>query len=237
MTGNSKILTVSYGSFSCKLEGFDDPLGTLKAIAEYLESRAAGAPYDAEPLTETAEREIALYVEAHHSDGKTHVQTVPAYPHEATQEDYLAGELTRVLAGDFESAKPDEDTTRIFDEADTHLSAAQSHERRDTREHLRAAVAATDAEDNIGSGPKVDEEPYRQDLQSAVRPRRPDFVSASPTPHPANTKPDSCSLPLKLADEQRIDKSAQPVRPRRVTPGSPGARPDAACNKTEADIL
>lgn len=266
MTGNSKILTVSYGSFSCRLEGFDDPLSTLKAIAEYLESRAAPPPCDAQPLTDAAECEIALHVEAHHSDGKAHVQTVPANPREATQDDCLAGELTRVLAGaatpqgqvalevgetapdvssesaaikagDLDSAKPDEDAVRIFDEADTHLSATESHERRDIIQHLRAAVAATHAEGSVGLVSEMDDEPYRQDLQSAVRPRRPAFVSASLTPRPPNTEPDPRSAPLKLVDEQRIDIPAQPVRPRRITPANPGTRPAASRNNSNADIL
>lgn len=266
MIGNGKILTVSYGSFSCRLEGFDDPLSTLKAIGEYLESRAAPAPYNAQPLTDAAKCEIALHVEAHHSNGKTHVQTVPTNPTEATQDDCLEVELTRILAdaatpqgdvvqdmretapdissesdsikvGDLETANPDEDAVRIFDEADTHLSGAESHERRDTIQHLRAAVAATQAEGSVGSESVMDDEPYRQDLQSAARPRRPAFVSASLTPRSPKTEPDPRSAPLKLVDEQRIDIPAQPVRPRRITPVNPGTRPKASGNNSTADIL
>lgn len=85
MAGSGKILTVSYGAFSCGLDGFDDPLQTMTAILDYLryleaiagDSGAAPDAPDIDILTGIAERGATRRVAVEMQAGAILLRAVP----------------------------------------------------------------------------------------------------------------------------------------------------------------
>ena len=122
------------------------------------------------------------------------------------------------------AAKDEDDLSRLMEAADTKMDEPETSSRRQTYSQLRGAVAVANAEQAAGGTieTSTDDDAYRKDLASAVRPRRPSAVtkdtSAERTRRPTTEKP----APLKLVAEQRVDDLAGqarrgPVRPRRVS--------------------
>ncbi len=116
---------------------------------------------------------------------------------------------------DAETPEADEDVSRLMDSADARMDDPETVDQRKTYSHLRAAVAAKEAErqdgdENLAEAPEKD---YRGDLESVVSPRRPEVQVTTHRPKAMET------APLKLVAEQRIDAKegeSAPVTPRRV---------------------
>ncbi|MFY9319159.1 hypothetical protein, partial [Lentibacter algarum] len=130
-------------------------------------------------------------------------------------ENTVSSAVRAVRSARLVDASTDDQMGRILDKTNTKLEEDEGRGRRNAIAHLRAAVQATEAERNMGGDLGADgrdTEVYRDDLETAVRPRRP--VATQGAARPDARRP----APLKLVAEQRIDTPQRegPVRPRRV---------------------
>ncbi len=120
------------------------------------------------------------------------------------------------------------DVSRLFDATDSRLSTDETNRRRANIEHLKAAVAARAADEQLGGGDDDEDETaaYREDLAEVMRPRRVQKSGQRRSRRPegdAGERP----APLVLVSEQRVDEgeprptvTASIVRPRRVVKGN-----------------
>lgn len=214
MSGAGRTLKVSYGSFACTLEGFEDPVATLRAITEHLQSLSSGdrlfgaeGPVPDPDLLLPAQTAAPIAAPTAAPPGADHAEPPPA---EAPLRD-------RPGVPD-----PDADVNRLLSQTNDQMAGAEQRRRLATIGHLKAAVAATADDPGAGQGgDPARAERYRADLARAVRPALPLSPGLPPLPDRA--------APLLLAPELRIAAAPEPE----PEPAGP-PRPDFA---TFADRL
>ncbi|WP_172794931.1 hypothetical protein [Loktanella sp. 3ANDIMAR09] len=158
-----------------------------------------GDSFDADDTAEAAETEAAM-------DDDTPDASQPEVTAQA------APQATR----DALPSTSEAEMSRINAQAEEELANPENSRRRDAIAHLKAAVAATEAARQLGEPRKTqntEETDFREDLQKAVKPRRPVADAPVRTERPR-------TAPLKLVASQRVDTPAdaaeKPVQPRRV---------------------
>jgi hypothetical protein len=120
----------------------------------------------------------------------------------------------------------DEAVSRLMAQAATEMGGEETRRRQSAIAHLKAAVAATEADRAVTGGRSAQGEermePYRDDLERVVRPRRPQAEATTPRP-PAVPDPAARPTPLVLVSAQRIDQP-RPAAPHASTTDSTAPR-------------
>ena len=177
----------------------EDEADLLRELAE-VEAEFAEPETLSEAPQEDSVQDEAFFEEEDYEDDEVFVEPKPA-----------------------QSTADEEDVSRLMAAADEKLDDPETSSNRETYSHLRAAVAAAEAERSAGGtvGTHPEADPYREDLASVVRPRRPTTHMRGERSQRPGTKPRPA--PLKLVAEQRVDRetpapaaSEGPIRPRRV---------------------
>lgn len=203
----------------------------LSAIADQVETAAPAAVATAGVVQAAPEAEDTLLGEDTLSAIAGVMDSTQENIFNADQTEEEPSEEVAIAADEDEAPAPrsepfnnaaDEEVSRLLDATDDRLASSETSRRRANIEHLKAAVAARHADEELADGdqPATDEKAeYREDLAQVMRPRRVQVAVERRA-----KRPEQRPSPLLLVSEQRVDEEpstqpATPVRPRRVSAG------------------
>ncbi|MGV6888061.1 hypothetical protein ACTYEO_02290 [Rhodophyticola sp. SM2404] len=203
----------------------------LSAIADQVETAAPAVVATAGVVQAAPEAEDTLLGEDTLSAIAGVMDSTQENIFNADQTEEVPSEEVAIAADEDEAPAPrsepfnnaaDEEVSRLLDATDDRLASSETSRRRANIEHLKAAVAARHADEELADGdqPATDEKAeYREDLAQVMRPRRVQVAVERRA-----KRPEQRPSPLLLVSEQRVDEEpstqpATPVRPRRVSAG------------------